>query len=65
MLGEFFHGLSDFFEASFEILPILGNIPNFILMIVGSAFFIFLMLQLKKFGKEDTKIERRTGRNIN
>lgn len=65
MLSELFHGIGDLFEASFEILPVLGNIPNFILMIVGSTMFIWWMLQLKKFGKEDKEMERPSGRNIN
>ncbi|APD06822.1 hypothetical protein UJ101_01303 [Flavobacteriaceae bacterium UJ101] len=65
MLSDLFHGIGNLFEASFEILPVLGNIPNFILMVVGATMFIWWMLQLKKFGKEDKEMERPQGRNIN
>ncbi|MFV0530764.1 MAG: DUF6341 family protein [Flavobacteriales bacterium] len=65
MLGELFHGIGNLFEASFEILPILGHVPNFILMAVGFIMFTWWMLQLAKFGKKDKSMKKPQGRNIN
>lgn len=65
MLGELFHGIGNLFEATFQIFPIVGNVFNYILMVVGTVMFIWWMLQLNKFGKEDKEMERPEGRNIN
>ena len=65
MLGELFHGIGNLFEASFEVLPYIGNIPSIILSLIGAGLFTWWMLQLKKFGKEDQEMEKPQGRNIN
>ncbi len=65
MFSELFHEIGYLFETSFEILPVLENIPNYILMAIGSVLFIWWMLQLLRFGKEDKKMKMPEGRNIN
>lgn len=53
--NEFIYGIADLLEASFAILPKLGNIPNvfFILIIFGA--FVYWLMQLNKFKKEAVK----------
>lgn len=40
--------IGDFFEWTFEILPVLGNIPNLIFLILGFLFFFYWMGQMRK-----------------
>lgn len=39
-MNEFIYGIGDLFEATFTVLPILGNIPNviFSLICVGALY---------------------------
>lgn len=52
--NELVYSLGDIFEATFQILPPLGNLPNilFTLALVGGIGF--WLLQLKKY-KEEAK----------
>ena len=36
-MNDFIYAIGDLFEASFEILTSVGNLPNLILGIVGTA----------------------------
>lgn len=33
-MNEFFYGIGDLFEATFTVLPILGNIPNVLFSLI-------------------------------
>ena len=41
------YAIGDFFEWTFGILPILGNLPNLIFLIIGSVLFIYWMMQMR------------------
>ncbi|MFT5969856.1 MAG: hypothetical protein ACI8ZO_000353 [Flavobacteriales bacterium] len=47
-MNEFWYGVSDFFKATFEILPKLGNMPNVLLSIVGFVALSYWVAQLIK-----------------
>ncbi len=47
-MNDFWYGLSDFFKATFEILPMLGNIPNVLLTIVGFVATGYWVGQMRK-----------------
>tara|TARA_B100000678_G_scaffold291579_1_gene309394 strand:- start:3576 stop:3746 length:171 start_codon:yes stop_codon:yes gene_type:complete len=44
-------GLGDFFEWTFGILPILGNIPNILFLLIGSVLFLYWMMEMRKHSK--------------
>lgn len=39
-------GIGDFFLWTFQILPILGNIPNLIFLAIGAIFFLYWMKEM-------------------
>ncbi|WP_394340176.1 DUF6341 family protein [Ichthyobacterium seriolicida] len=43
--------IQSFFQSSFKILPILGNIPNVIFIIVGVCIFYYWVHQLLFYNK--------------
>lgn len=45
-LKDVWYAIGDFFEWTFGILPVLGNIPNLIFLIIGSVLFLYWMGQL-------------------
>lgn len=45
---DIFEGIGAFFEFTFQILPTLGNLPNLIFLIIGSALFLFWMVQMTR-----------------
>jgi len=55
--NEFVYGLGDLLEATFTILPPLGNIPNAIFTAVILGGIVYWMIQLSKYKKE----AKRTG----
>ena len=52
-MTEFWLWLGDVFTESFKILPPLGNIPNYSFIAIGIVLFVYWMLQLNKFRKND------------
>ena len=45
---DFIFATGDFLEATFTYLPSLGNIPNYIFIVVGIVgFFYWMALQMK------------------
>lgn len=40
--------IGDFFEWTFQILPMLGNIPNYIYLAIGFLLFFYWMGQMVK-----------------
>ena len=51
-MTEFFYALGDFFQATFKILPKLGNLPNDIFLIVGFIALILWLRQMAKYNQE-------------
>ncbi len=52
-LKDIFYGLADFIEWTFGILPMLGNIPNLVFLIIGSICFLYWMNQMVKHKRVD------------
>ena len=50
--NEFVYGLGAFFEATFQILPPLGNIPNILFTLILFAGFFYWLKQLAIFKGE-------------
>ena len=40
-MNNFIYGIGDLFEASFEIISMVGNIPNLIFGIIGAGALYF------------------------
>lgn len=40
------YSIGDFFEWTFGILPVLGNIPNLIFLLIGSVMFLYWIGQM-------------------
>lgn len=50
--NEIVYSTGDLFEATFKILPPLGNIPNIIFSLIIFFGLVYWILQLKKFKDE-------------
>lgn len=50
--NDFVYGLGDLFEATFQILPPLGNLPNVLFTLVIFGGLVYWMGQLNKYKKE-------------
>lgn len=50
--NDFVYGLGAFFEATFEILAPLGNLPNVLFTIALFAGFFYWLRQLSVFKSE-------------
>jgi len=53
--NEIVYGLGDLIEATFVILPALGNIPNIIFIAIIFAAFVYWLGELRKYHKEALK----------
>ena len=40
-MNELRYGIGELFELSFEILPVLGNLPNIVLSLIGAGALFF------------------------
>ena len=40
-MNEIICGLGELFTASFEILPLLGNLPNLVLSLIGAGALFY------------------------
>jgi len=65
MLGNFFQAIGDFFQATFTVIPLIGSMVDILLILIGIIMFIWWMVQLNQFGKEDKQMEKPRNRNIN
>ena len=54
-MNEIVYALQDVFEATFKILPLLGNIPNYLFIAIG---FVGLYVWLKMQKGFDDKAEK-------
>ena len=55
--NDFVYGLGDFLEATFQILPMLGNLPNILFSTIIFGGLVYWIMELKKY-----KVEaKRTG----
>lgn len=52
-VSDIVYGLGDFVEATFEILPVLGNLPNYLFIVLGFIFFFYWMGQMNKHRKQN------------
>ena len=53
--NDFVYGLGDLMEATFTILPPLGNLPNILFTGVIFAGLVYWILELKKYNSEAKK----------
>ncbi|MGC6428232.1 MAG: DUF6341 family protein [Flavobacteriales bacterium] len=49
MMTSFWNGLGDIFTSIFSIMPTLGNIPNYLGILIISVFFIYWTKELIMF----------------
>jgi hypothetical protein len=45
-IKDIVEGLGDFLLWTFEILPLLGNLPNFLFIAIGAIFFAYWISQM-------------------
>ena len=50
--NDLVYGLGDLLEATFEILPPLGNIPNIIFILIIFGSLVYWMIELGKYKKK-------------
>jgi hypothetical protein len=50
-MNDFIYALGEFFQATFTILPKLGNLPNNLFILIGVVYFIYWMSQMNKARK--------------
>jgi len=50
--NDLVYGLGDLLEATFEILPPLGNIPNIIFILIIFSSLVYWMIELGKYKKK-------------
>jgi len=58
--NDFVYGLGDFLEATFKILPTLGNLPNILFSLVIFFGLVYWIMELKKYkaiAKKEGSIE--------
>jgi len=48
MLRNFFEGLGDFFQATFKILPTVGDSVNRLFMLVIAGGLVYWIIQMRK-----------------
>ena len=53
--NDFVYGLGDFFEWTFQILPVLGNVVNYLFLALGFVFFFYWMGQMAKHNRQGQK----------
>lgn len=51
MIKEIVYSIGELFTATFKILPVLGNIPNFLFVGIGAVFFIYWLSELRRHKK--------------
>ena len=54
-IKDIVYALGDFFEWTFEILPVLGNSVNYLFLALGFIFFFYWMGQMAKHNREGEK----------
>lgn len=47
--NDIVYGLGDLLTATFEILPVLGNLPNILFSAIIFAGLVYWILELKKY----------------
>ena len=52
-MTDFWNGLGEFFTETFKVMPALDNYPNYLFVLVGIAFFVYWLIELYKYKKND------------
>jgi tellurite resistance protein TehA-like permease len=52
MNPEFAYSIGRLFQASFEILPVLGNLPNVIFIVIGFILLFYWLKEMSRYKKE-------------
>ena len=52
-MNAFFYGLKSFFYATFELLPVLGDVANWGFISIMSILFLYWLNVLAKEAKEN------------
>lgn len=47
-MNDFWYALGDLFEWTFTILPVLGNLPNILFILIITGYFFYWMGQMRK-----------------
>lgn len=47
--NDLVYGLGDLLEASFQILPVLGNLPNALFSLAIFGGLVYWIMELKKY----------------
>jgi hypothetical protein len=51
-MRELVYGLGDIFQKTFEILPVLGNIPNVFFIIIGFILLFYWIKSMADYNRE-------------
>lgn len=52
-MTDIFLGLGKLFQFTFKILPPTGEVFNWILFIVGTAWFVYWCVKIFRYGSEE------------
>ena len=52
MMRDFFYGLGDLFEQLWAIVPSIGNIPNYISILIISVLVIYWTVKLVQYSRK-------------
>lgn len=52
MMRDFFYAIANAFEGLFSVLPTVGNIPNYIAILVISVLFLYWTGKLIQYKKK-------------
>jgi hypothetical protein len=51
-MNDLIYGLGDFLLETFKILPVLGNLPNVIFIIIGFILLFYWLREMSNYNKE-------------
>jgi tellurite resistance protein TehA-like permease len=52
-MKDIFYAIADFFEYIFNVVEILGNIPNYLYIVIISVFLILWIIIMLKHRKDN------------
>ncbi|MDQ3192834.1 MAG: uracil phosphoribosyltransferase [Bacteroidota bacterium] len=51
-MNELIYGLGELFQESFKVLEALGNIPNYIFIVIGFILLFYWIKEMAKYNRE-------------